>query len=313
MELAREDGSISMLEFEKYKKRIQNKRYVMYYILFDKKPIYVGITNNFDRRRSEHFSRMYREKDSEKKLYKHMYENDIDKYDIVIVAQENKASYIEDLEKEHILHLRLMGYDMMNVSSGGGYRTHSDFGVKESLFRFVEDFDRLENIIIDAEDEFNPSVDISSLENNIDMINVSLLYSVKDYKTISSIDAYDDYIRKHPKERGRLSFDDYVDKYYNLPSRLSPYSIFSSAISGGLVSDFAKDISIHRFMDLVDYLEGVDDPIELYVAIKILMGDSYEDEILPMIRGYDNCRFYDLEEYIKDNGFRDEDMEGIAI
>ena len=69
----------------------KTKKYAMYYIFHNEEPIYVGVTNNFARRKSEHFSKTYRRKQSNSRLYKYMNENDTGCYEMYIVLQSQSA------------------------------------------------------------------------------------------------------------------------------------------------------------------------------------------------------------------------------
>lgn len=284
-------------------KQIQSKKYVMYYIFYDNEPIYIGITNNFERRKHEHFSEKYRNEELEKMLYKHMLEHDIDKYEMFIVIESNSSKTIENFEISHIRNLRHLKFNIKNTSSGGGYSQSVNRIIKDNINKFISTFEKIEGLAIENYNDIYFEVDIEKLEKYINNLDWDLLRSAISYSTINRVVAYDDYLRRVSKKRD-IEFEDYSKLLYTIPDTLSVESFFFEVGDGGLVSDTGKSSVINRFIDLVNQLEVSKDPIEVFVSIKLLMGYRYQEDILPIIDdGYhDSWDYYDLEDYIKGYG-----------
>ena len=284
----------------------QTKKYVMYYIFHNEEPVYVGVTNSFDRRKNEHFSEMHRKKHSDKRLYEHMSNNDIECYEMYIVLQTKTAKSIEELESFHISELRSLKFDITNKSSGGGYTDFVNRSVRDNVRKFVDTFRKIENLSVECYDEFIFDIDTNKLGAYMKKLDWALLRSVEEYRAISVTEAYDDFLRKSSykkiKDEDEIDFDDYINGSYTLPNKLSVSSLFDEVFNGSLVSESGKNSAICRFMDLVDHLENSDDSIEVFVALKIIMGYDYQDDILPVICEYDSWDYYELESYIKGYG-----------
>ena len=285
----------------------QTKNYVMYYIFHNEEPVYVGVTNSFDRRKNEHFSETYRSKHSDKRLYEHMSSNDIGCYEMFIVLQTKTAKAIEELEAFHISELRSLKFNITNKSSGGGYTDFVNRSVRDNFRIFIYTFKKIESLSIKCYDEFDFDIDISNLESYMNRLDWSLLRSAEEYKAISITEAYDDYLRKgsykmkNNEDEEEIDFDDYISDHYTLPSSLNISTFFNEIFNGLLVSEEGKTSVICRFLDLIDHLENCDDSIEVFVALKILVGYDYQYDILPIICEYDSWGYYELESYI--NGY----------
>lgn len=281
----------------------QTKKYVMYYIFFKEEPIYVGITNSFNRRKSEHFSKKYREGQSDKRLYEHMSKHDMGSYAMHIVLEANDSKGIEDFEISHISNLRSLKFDIKNTSSGGGYSTSANRMIVDNVKRFVSMFEEIESLTIKLCDDMYFDIDFTKLERYIKKLDWELLRSITAYSTINRTIAYDDYLRKNVKKED-IEFEDYAYRksLYTIPDTLNVAMFFDEVYSGKLVSDTGKASVVNRFMDLVDQLELNKNPLEVFVAIKLLMGYDYQDDILPIINENDSWSHYDLEDYIKGYG-----------
>ena len=283
----------------------QTKKYAMYYIFHNEEPIYVGVTNNFARRKSEHFSKTYRRKQSNSRLYKYMNENDTGCYEMYIVLQSKTAKEIEELEAFHISKLRSFKFGMTNKSSGGGYTDFINHSVRDNVRRFISKFNQIEDISIECYDEFIFDVDKNKLDVHINKLDWNLLRSVESYKTVTLTEAYDSYIRKNShrtKEDEEVGFEYYVNDIYTLSNTLSLDRLIEDVSRGYIVSYAGMTSAISRLLDLIDILEDSEDSIEVFVALKILTGCDYQDEILPIISEYDSWKYYDLEDYIKGCG-----------
>lgn len=281
----------------------QTKKYVMYYIFFKDMPVYVGVSNNFERRRSEHFSEKYRKSQADNGLYAHMLKNNASDYEMWIILESEDSKDIEGYEVSHIAELRLLNFELKNKSAGGDYSKLVNKTIIDNVNEFVSMFTKIESLTVESFDDLFFDIDFLKLHKYIDNLNWDLLRSTVDYPVVNRVESYDDYIRMFPKKE-EMTFLEYTECLYTIPRKMSIAMYFDDVQNGNLVADSGKESVIHRFLDLIDELEFSEDQLGIFVAVKLMMGCDYQNDILPMIRDYDSWEYYDLEEYIK--GFSDD-------
>lgn len=271
----------------------QTKNYVMYYIFHNEEPVYVGVTNSFDRRKNEHFSETYRSSANgrSKELYRQISENSICDYEIFIVAQTKKAQHIDDLERAHIKMLRGFGLAKANVADGGDYVKYIDTA-REMLAEFRKDFKRIEKTFVDSWGE----IDLSMIPDSILELDFNILRSAYDCKEYELYMDYEYYL-KHTADKYVYDFESYIENEMemDMDCEVSPRQLVCNILSGYGTKKHIKDRSIDRLISVIDKLENSIDSVEVYVGLKTLLSDGYEDDIYQALseNGYEHYGIID--------------------
>lgn len=276
----------------------QTGNYVMYYIFYKEEPVYVGITKNFAARKGQHFSEQYRRREASKKLYRHMGNNNIEDYTMYIVSQSRKAKTIEGMEEYHISQLRSLDLAKTNVANGGGYVRSVDTA-KRDVELFISKYLELEDKAItrDEYDEFDYTIDFDIYRDVMNDIDWELLHSVFNCREHDIMYEYGVY--KKNNKRKAMSFERFSDiSFSSENSYLADLRGIVMGASGFIswiidekytIRRDIKEKSIDNFMTVLNYIKRITDPVELYLAINILLFQDNDSDLVIAIEnsGYD--------------------------
>ena len=265
----------------------QTMKYVLYYVFYNEEPVYVGISNNFNIRKSQHFSSGYRYKTPNKRLYKHMELHDTDCYDMFIVAQTNNAVTIEDFEIAHIDEMRKLGLAKTNFSNGGDYVRYVDL-TKHALLEFERELLDINEIIFDNQHE----IDMRSFRSALINLDLDSLYSISG---CNEHDIYTEYDKDIINDE-LIEFDVYMGHNIigDLNSTISPQMLFSNITNGISTRCDIKESTLPSAIDVIRYIQDSEDAIEVYLALKCIFSHDYQDAI-DVLHDYYNEEYEILE------------------
>ena len=263
----------------KYK---QTKKYVLYYIFYNEEPIYVGVSNNFKSRRGQHFNERYRDKDPYKKLYQHMKKNNIYDYEMLIVAQANRAKSIDDLERAHIEKVRSVGLAWTNVSDGGGYARTDKNMPKEILLGMYKELNEIRDECFDYE-----YIDLASLEKRVEEVDWGSLYNICDCWEHDILYDYEYFLSSNKLDEDDLSIDMYIMEEV-AHDEISPQSLVSTIMHGERsIPKYTKERAIDNYISTIRYIENMNSSLSKYIGLRLLFGADYENDILQEVEEHD--------------------------
>lgn len=167
--------------------RLQNKKEVVYFIFKGQEIVYVGLTNNFQRRYKQHFSSEFRKYTPNKVLYKSMLKYGESEFEMYIAYQFSYRDEAAIKEIELINNLQMISLARYNIDSGEKNYSSNDIEMNrhernEYIGRAHTAINDLINkAFVDVENYYAhpedlPFIDISA--NNGDMYGL-LQYTVK--------------------------------------------------------------------------------------------------------------------------------------
>lgn len=268
---------------------------VLYYIFRDESPVYVGVTNNFERRKSEHFSNKRGKAELNKKLYVDMDKNGIDRYSMYIVFQSYDEEFVDEMEILHIHELRGLGLAELNVERGGGRKIEKYVDVCRDVFLdFSTELREIENECVKVYpcgylDTYE--INLRKMEEMIDRLDFDSLKCITGYKEYSLLNEYEEYVseidrdNKSIKNKKDIKEMDYYIRYIalNVGSSYPSDRLFSMVIEDVAIRSDIKERSLGDFFEVVDMLKYSDDVIEKYIGAKILSGSDFYGEIEPLL------------------------------
>lgn len=271
---------------------VQTMYYVVYIIFDNEQPIYVGATNDFNKRKQEHLSKKYREMYPNKYLYRYIDSNKLDSsLSMYIYNQSNSKKEISNIESDLIYEMRHLGYNIKNH-----YKANSYYSTENAYDKALNKvFSSIKGIMSNI--EFG--ISIKSLLKKIDAIDLNCFLELISVCPIYNFSVRYDNHHHYLSERNKglkkkkhiYSVGGYMNKLYEEQQLMKKYfyegsensnysqiiMFYTLLLKRGKIDKHFYDSIVCTVSDAINYLIYDSTPIEkLVFLLDILHRGEYE-------------------------------------